>query len=128
MKKITLFLAIVVAVLMSNPVAAQTKAAWKEKDAFHEIMSKTFHPAEEGKFEPIRARSAEMVEKAVFWKNSTAPEGYDKKALATNFKELVKGAKMLNKLVQKNATDEEIKAKLTDLHGVFHAITEKCED
>jgi hypothetical protein len=96
-------------------------------DAFHEVMSKTFHPSEEGKLEPIRSRSAEMLEKAIAWKNSTAPEGYDKTAVMENLKKLVKGAKEINKMVKKNASDKELKEELSELHDVFHEIVEKCE-
>jgi hypothetical protein len=110
-----------------NNVQAQTKEKWKELDTFHEVMSKTFHPAEEGKLEPIKSRSQEMLDKAITWKNSTAPAGYDQDAVKGNLKDLVKGAKKVNKLVQKNATDAEIKEELTELHDVFHQIVEKCE-
>lgn len=120
-------IAVVSAILFMNPVNAQQKAKWQELDAFHEVMSKTFHPAEEGKLEPIRSRSAEMLERAIAWKNSTAPEGYDKTAVLENLKKLVKGAKEINKMVKKNASDNELKEELTELHDVFHEIVEKCE-
>ena len=71
MKKLVLFAFAMTALLFARPLAAQEKAKWTEKDAFHEVMSKTFHPAEEGKFEPIKARSGEMLEKAIAWKKST---------------------------------------------------------
>lgn len=115
------------AVAVTKPVHAQQKAKWQELDAFHEVMSKTFHPSEEGKLEPIRSRSAEMLDKAIAWKNSTAPEGYDKSAVLGNLKKLVKGTKEINKMVKKNAPDNELKAKLAGLHDVFHEIVEKCE-
>ena len=120
-------IAVVSAILFMNPVNAQQKAKWQELDAFHEVMSKTFHPAEEGKLEPIRNRSAEMLEKAIAWKNSTAPEGYDKNAVKENLNKLVKGAKEINKMVKKNASDKELKEELSELHDVFHEIVEKCE-
>lgn len=126
MKKIFSLLVIVSAVLFFNPAQAQQKAKWTEMETFHEVMSKTFHPAEEGKLEPIRSRSAEMVEKAIAWKNSSAPEGYDQNAVKKTLKKLVKGAKEVNKLVLKNAADSEIKEELTELHDVFHEIMEKC--
>lgn len=100
---------------------------WKELDAFHEVMSTTFHPSEEGKLEPIRAKSQEMVDRATEWKNSAAPAGYDKNAVKENLKDLVKGAKEINKLVKSNATDAVLKEKLSKLHDVFHQIVEKCE-
>jgi hypothetical protein len=127
MKKIISLLIIFAAIAVANPMQAQKKAKWTELDAFHEVMSKTFHPAEEGKLEPIRTRSAEMVEKAIAWKNSTAPEGYDKNAVKENLSKLVKGAKEINKMVKKNASDKELKEELSELHDVFHEIVEKCE-
>ena len=127
MKRFLSLLMIFAAVAVAKPVHAQQKAKWQELDAFHEVMSKTFHPAEEGKLEPIRSRSAEMVEKAIAWKNSAAPEGYDKTAVLENLKKLVKGAKEIDKMVKKNASDKELKEELSELHDVFHEIVEKCE-
>ena len=126
MKKIlTIF--IIVAFALSGSVQAQEKQKWNELEAFHEVMSKTFHPAEEGKLEPIRSRSQEMVDKAIAWNSSFAPAGYDKNAVKKNLKKLVKGAKAINKLVQDKAADNEIKGQLSSLHDVFHEIVEKCE-
>jgi uncharacterized coiled-coil DUF342 family protein len=127
MKKLLSLIMIVGVMAFASPVQAQQKAKWQELDAFHEVMSKTFHPAEEGKLEPIRSRSEEMEEKAIAWKNSTAPVGYDKNAVMKNLKDLVKGARKINKLVKKNAPDKELKEELSALHDVFHAIVEKCE-
>ncbi len=127
MKTIFSFVMMLVMLTVAKPVQAQQKAKWKELDTFHEVMSKTFHPSEEGKLEPIRTRSAEMVEKAIAWKNSTAPEGYDQNAVKKNLKNLVKGSKKINKLVKKNASDNELKTELAALHDVFHEIVEKCE-
>ncbi len=126
MKK--LLLLAMIAFFAAPAFAQETeKAKWAELDAFHEVMSKTFHPSEEGKLDPIRSRSSEMVDKAVAWNKSKAPAGYNKKAVKGNLKELVAGAKELNKLIQDKAADDVIKAKLKALHEVFHGIVEKCE-
>ena len=127
MRKIISSLLIITILLLAKPGQAQQKVKWAEMENFHDIMGATFHPAEEGKFEPIKSRSAELAQKAIAWKNSTAPAGYDKKAVIKNLRKLVKGAKEINKMVQKNAADTELKEDLTELHGVFHEITEKCE-
>ncbi|MBL7724451.1 MAG: hypothetical protein JNK27_09890 [Chitinophagaceae bacterium] len=127
MKKIVLFVSVFATMFLAKSVQAQEKAKWNEKDAFHEVMSKTFHPAEEGKLEPIRARSGEMLTKAIAWKNSDAPQGYNKAAIQKNLNKLVKGVKKLDKLVKKNASDTDLKGQLTELHTLFHEITEKCE-
>lgn len=127
MKKIFPLLLITTTFLFFNSAQAQQKAKWNELEAFHTVMSQTFHPAEEGKLEPIRTRSQEMVDKAIAWKKSTAPEGYDKNAVKKNLKELVNGSKEINRMVKKNASDKELKEELSELHDVFHSIVEKCE-
>jgi hypothetical protein len=114
-------------ITLPGPVHAQQKAKWNELDAFHDVMAQTFHPAEEGKLEPIRSRSQEMVDKAIAWKNAAAPEGFDKNAVKENLSKLVKGAREINKLVKKNAPDKDLKEKLSALHDIFHEIVEKCE-
>ena len=125
MKKfVCLFIA---AFAIAASVNAQEKKSWKEMHDFHAVMSATFHPAEEGKLDPIRTRSQEMVEKAEAWQKSTAPEGYDKKAVTKSLQKLVEGSKELNKLVKEKAKDEALKEKLSTLHDVFHEIMEKCE-
>jgi len=84
-----------------NNAQSQEKEKWKEMDAFHEVMAKTFHPAEEGKLEPI-------------------------KTVKKSLKELVNGAKEINNLVKEKAANDILKAKLSKLHDVFHEIMEKC--
>ncbi len=126
MKKLLSVIVIAAALLVTKSANAQEKAKWAEKDAFHKVMSETFHPAEEGKLEPIRKRSQEMVDAAIAWKNSTAPAGYEMDKIKKDLKKLVKGAKELNKEIQKNASDNDVKEDLTELHDLFHQITEKC--
>jgi hypothetical protein len=108
-------------------VNAQEKKSWKEMHDFHAVMSATFHPAEEGKLDPIKTRSKEMMDKAVLWQKSTAPEGYDKAAVEKSLKKLADGCKELNKLVKAKAIDDILKKKLSEMHNVFHEIMEKCE-
>ncbi len=128
MKRTLLLLIAITVFLGVNIAQSQGKTKWKEMDAFHEVMAKTFHPAEEGKLEPIKARSQEMLDKAIAWQNSTAPEGYNQKAVKKSLKELVKGTKEINSLVKEKAADDVLKANLSRLHDVFHEIMEKCEN
>lgn len=128
MKKILSLVVVFAAAFIFNPAQAQKKAKWNEMETFHEVMGKTFHPAEKGDLAPIKSRSQEMVDKAIAWKNSTAPEGYNQAAVKKTLKQLVKGAKEVHKLVQKNASDSEIKEELSELHDIFHEIMEKCEN
>lgn len=124
MKKIPCLL--VAAFVLIASVQGQKKS-WKEMNDFHTVMSETFHPAEEGKLGPIKSRSQEMVDKAVAWQKSTAPEGVDKKAVKKSLKKLVAGSKALNKLVKENAADSVLTEKLSGLHDIFHEIMEKSE-
>ncbi len=131
MKKLMALIIAIATIVGFNTANAQQKAnpiaiGWNEMEEFHKVMSQTFHPAEEGKLEPIRTRSQEMADKASAWKKSTAPEGYNKKAVKSSLKKLVKGANEINRLVKENAADNVIREKLTALHNVFHEIMEKC--
>jgi hypothetical protein len=128
MKKSLLLLIAVISFAGFNCACSQENARWKEMDAFHEVMAKTFHPAEEGKLDPIRTRSQEMLDKATEWQSSTAPKGYNQKAVKKSLKELVKGAKEINTLVKQNAADDILKVRLSKLHDTFHEIMEKCEN
>lgn len=128
MKKVFSVIVLAFALIFSGSVQAQEKAKWKEMDDFHSVMGSTFHPAEEGNLQPIKTRSQEMVDKATAWKNSDAPDGYNKKAVKPILKKLVNGAKEIDKMVKANASDKELVAKLTGLHDIFHEIMEKCQN
>ncbi|MCX8018860.1 MAG: hypothetical protein N2747_00030 [Chitinophagaceae bacterium] len=97
-------------------------------ESFHEVMGKTFHSAEKGNMEPVKTRSAELVSRAIAWKNSTPPAGYNKKAIKKSLRKLIKQAKEVDKAVKKSASDKDITEKLNALHDTFHEIMEECED
>ncbi|MFC4233266.1 hypothetical protein ACFOW1_15295 [Parasediminibacterium paludis] len=116
------------AVFVSSSVSAQFKLAqWPALQTFHGVMSETFHPSEEGKLEPIKARSTEMYEKAVALSKSAIPDALKaKKGIKEAVAELVKGTKVLDALVKAKVSDEVIKTKLASLHDTFHKIIETC--
>jgi hypothetical protein len=124
MKKIATFF--IASFILIGFTRGQEKKSWKEMNEFHTVMSETFHPAEEGKLDPIKKRSQEMVEKAVAWQKSTAPEGYDKEKVTASLDKLVKGAKELNQLVKVKSSNKVLTDKLSGLHEIFHEIMEKC--
>src|SRR5258708_6377962 len=108
MKKI-LSIAFLICAFSFSALAQTAKAKWTEMDDFHTIIAATFHPAENGDLQPIKTKSDELAKKAVAWKNSTAPAGYDKTALTASLQKLVKDAKELDKLVKTNAADAVLK-------------------
>ena len=123
MKKIV----IMVMLLAANFGFAQTSVEWKEKDDFHKVMATTFHPMEEGNFNPIKEKSQEMYEKAVAWQKSAIPAGVDKKKSKKVLKKLVKKTKALNEKIKAGATDSVIQSDLTELHDLFHELVGLCK-
>lgn len=107
-----------------TPVTSQ--AQWTEKNEFHKVMAQTFHPSEEGNFEPIRSRIGEMYEKALAWANSTPPKEYDKPEIKSTIKEMTGQIVALKAMIDKKATNDEIKPKLEALHETFHKIVGMC--
>ena len=113
--------------LMTSFLFGQSVENWKEKKDFHAVMSKTFHPAEEGNFEPVKMRSAELALKANAWRKSDIPaDVQDKKAVKKSLNKLCKDSKKLNRSVKNGATNDELKIQLFALHDTFHTIVGLC--
>ena len=115
--------------LMSlNGVQAQSIFdKWEALKSFHEVMSETFHPLEDGNLEPIKTRSLEMSEKAsMLTKN--VPAEFNTPGIVDAARRLDDGCSNLNEMITNNASDEEIKKSLTSMHDVFHEIAGLCSD
>jgi hypothetical protein len=125
MKQSILLAAALVCFLFSAQ-SASAQGDWVELKNFHGVMSQTFHPMQEGDFGPIRARSGEMAQKAKAVAQSKVPEAYKSAEITVATKQLAKDSKRLDKLVKKNASDEELGQSLTALHDVFHRIIGLC--
>lgn len=123
MKKISLFVA---AALLSVASFAQ-QAEWKQMKDFHGVMSKTFHPAEEGNLAPVKANATELVAKAKAWESSTVPAGYDAQISQPLLKKLVTACSVLEAGVKAKKTDKELTTLITAAHESFHELTEKCK-
>lgn len=128
MKKITLLFVLFLAVSAFKANAQDQFAKWPALGDFHGVMSATFHPAEKGKFDPIKQRSGEMVDKALALSKSIIPEAYNKLEVKTALVELNKRTTELNKLIMKNAKDEKINKSLIEVHDTFHKIVGLCTD
>lgn len=101
---------------------------WSELTVFHDVMSQTFHPMEEGELKPIRSRAGEVAEKARQWADSKPPKIYDKPEIKANLAKLADESKALAALVGAKASDTQIKESLTCLHDRFHTIVGLCRD
>lgn len=124
--KAFLFLALIFAV---NTITAQTVTEkWPAMKDFHEVMSQTFHPAEEGNLAPIKARSEEMMIKAAAILKSDIPQEFRTEPILAAAEQLQLKSKSLHNLVITNASDATIVKLLADLHNTFHRIVGLCSE
>ena len=105
---------------------ADTGDKWAELESYHEVMSQTFHPAEEGNLKPIRSQAGELAARAQTWLDSKPPLMYDVPSIKEILVKLTAESKALSELVSKNGSDEEVKKSITALHDRFHEIISAC--
>ena len=111
-----------------NSVAAQSLTEkWPQIKAYHEVMSKTFHPAEEGNLEPIRKDAESLLEKANALTVENMPAEFRSPKLIETLIVLKKETKVVTELVKQKASDDEITKALTKLHDIFHQIVGLCQ-
>jgi hypothetical protein len=100
---------------------------WPEIKSFHEVMSQTYHPSEEGDLHPIKTRIGEMTAKAAALQTSTPVEFNTPEILASE-KKLYSDSQALQKLIAEKASDATITSALEGLHDEFHKIIGLCSD
>lgn len=127
MKYIKSLLAIVAFFTISSVSAQSITEKWKQLNDYHELLSKTFHPAEDGNFDPIKNSSEDLVVKAEALDLKTMPQELRTSQLDETITVLKKQTKTVNDLVQKKAPNAEIMRAFQNLHDVFHRIVEICQ-
>ncbi|MDD2673367.1 MULTISPECIES: hypothetical protein [Flavobacterium] len=128
MKHLKTFLVLALIVVANSVSAQSTFDKWPAIKEFHEVMSQTFHPAEEGNLAPIKARSEEMMNKAAMLLKSDIPTEFRTDAILASAERLQIKSKALHKLVKSNGTDAAIVKSITDLHDTFHEIVGLCSE
>ena len=128
MKHLKTFLVLALIVVANSVSAQYTFDKWPAIKEFHEGMSQTFHPAEEGNLAPIKARSEEMMNKAAMLLKSDIPTEFRTDAILASAERLQLKSKALHKLVLSNGTEAAIVKSITDLHDTFHEIVGLCSD
>ena len=121
MKHLKVFLVLAFIVVANSVSAQSTFEKWPAIKEFHEVMSQTFHPAEEGNLVPIKARSEEMRNKAAMLLKSDIPAEFRTDAILAS-------AERLQIKVMSNGSDAAIVKSITDLHDTFHEIVGLCSD
>jgi hypothetical protein len=112
-----------------NTLSAQsTFDKWPAIKEFHEVMSQTFHPSEEGNLQPIKTRSEELMNKAVALSKADTPAEFKTKAVQTSVEKLQFKSKVLNRMILSKAPDADITKALSELHDIFHEIVGLCQE
>jgi putative intracellular protease/amidase len=107
-----------------NPVFEQ----WPALDEYHSVMSKTFHPAEEGNLEPVKTNAAILAEKAKLLRQSAIPAALNKPGMKELVAKLEKESVALAKMVKIQKTDADLKKAIYALHDRFHQVMGKCRE
>lgn len=123
MKKL---LVLALAAIFTVGVHAQ-EASWKQMEDFHNVMSKTFHPAEEGNLKPLKENITTLVAKAKAWESGAVPSGYDAKVAKPILKQLVAKCTAVEAAIKAKKSDKELTTLITATHDVFHELKEKCK-
>lgn len=127
MKKIALFL--FAAVLFSGFSFAQTQkaAVWPEMKAFHELMSASFHPAEEGNFAPLKENAPKLYRASKVWYASEIPANFKAEETKAALDKLMKQCNQIWREIENKASDEQLKTLITEAHDTFHKIVGECK-
>jgi hypothetical protein len=111
-----------------NSVSARTiTERWPQIKAYHELMSQTYHPAEEGNLDLIRNNSELLMQKAEALSVETMPEEFRNPKIIETMLSLKKQTQTVNNLVQNKAGDDEITKALSMLHETLHKIVGMCQ-
>ncbi len=128
MKKLQFLLIFTVFLIGSNVFSQSTFDKWPAIKSFHGVMSQTFHPAEDGNLEPIKTRSAEMVQKADDLSKSEIPDTFNTPKVLAAIQNLQTKSKILDKMIQEKVSDDLITKFLSEIHDVFHEIVGLCSN
>lgn len=127
MKKALQFAVVLMAFVPAIAFGQQAKVNWPQLTAFHDILSATFHPAEEGNFAPLRANAENLFNAARTWQKSTIPADHFKvKETKDALRRLLIDCGAVHKAVLANRTDADLLPLITKAHDTFHQITGEC--
>lgn len=125
MKKIiTLF--VIACIVIPSISFAQTAPSWKQMTDFHNYMAATFHPAEEGNFQPLRTKADSMYRAAKVWAASPIPVNFKEKETKEQLVNLQNQIVAIQLAVKNNAPDEELLPLISATHDTYHKITGEC--
>ena len=102
--------------------------SWEDaKEAYHDVMSSTFHPAENDDLAPLKERSEELETRSKDWKMIEIPENLNADELKPLLEQLFSDSKAMHKMVKKEEADEDLKKAIYALHDVYHNVVGACD-
>lgn len=126
--KFVKFIIAAVAILAVQTISAQSVTSkWTQLHEYHELLSKTFHPAENGNFTAIKNSHDYLVQKSEALDIATMPADLKTPIVVENVAVLKKLTKKLSELITNKAPDVEILRTFQNVHDVFHKIEKECE-
>ncbi len=103
------------------------KTEWKEMVSFHEVMAKTFHPAEDGNLQPTKDNIDVLITRARAWQASTAPAGYKAKSVKPLLDTLVKQCVAIKDAITQKKSDDTLQKMISSAHDTYHEILKKTK-
>ncbi|MBL7979180.1 MAG: hypothetical protein JNN12_12645 [Bacteroidetes Order II. Incertae sedis bacterium] len=96
---------------------------WPELGLYHDVLSTTFHPSENGDTAPIKAKSGELASWAQKVAGKPIPTPYDTRPMRKTIQKLKKESVKMDRMVRKGrASEAAIIAQLSKTHDVFHEV------
>ncbi|MBK6814182.1 MAG: DJ-1/PfpI family protein [Saprospiraceae bacterium] len=102
--------------------------AWPDLDAYHKIMSATFHPAESGDLSPLKKYASELANLATILRKANVPTEFQNPAMSETLNLLEKESISILKQVNSKKSDVLLKNSIYALHDRFHEVVERCLD
>ena len=113
-------LIVITTLFILNTANAQTiTEKWTQLNDYQELISKIYYAAENGNLEPIKNNSQILVDHSEALTDENIPVEFRSPKVKEIMVLLKRETKLANNLVQKNASDIEIKKALKNLHTTF---------
>jgi hypothetical protein len=122
MKTITRIAVLILTILPTFSFAQNKKPSWPEMKTFHSYMASTFHPAEEGNLEPLKAKADSLYISAIKWNESAIPSNFKPVETKAELTKLVTQCALIKEAVAGKKDDKELTKLITDAHEIFHKI------
>ena len=101
---------------------------WAELDSYHMIMAESYHPLKDSSnLAPAKANAEALAAEAAKWASAELPDKVNTDEMKSMIATLNTSTRAFADMVGAGATDEELTAALTALHGEFHHIMEAWE-